>query len=147
MIYVVLDAAGIVARSGKTSPGQPGPDGSLEVVRVGNVPWIAEPGQIGTVTALDAAQLNEVMQAGSFLVPRPAGPQAVVADGVITVSPCPVGTEIEVFDMSGSELMTLIVTDTVDQEESFTFIDIGEYTVEVTPPSPYLMSTARVTVS
>lgn len=110
------------------------------------LPFAPEPGQIGWDGAMpEPVTLSRCMVSGDVLVPRPWSPVAVAGVGQIVVPPCPAGTKITVYDLSGQDVMTTIIAETDDYEEVFEFPDAGDYEVEVSAPLPHLTSRTRVT--
>lgn len=144
--YVVLDEGGLVRVAGNC---RILPEGALAVVVVGRKPWVPAPGQIGLETAMSIAGLACAMraQAGGYLVARPASPVPVADGDSVSIPPCPAGTRIEVFDLTGREVMGVIIAEDDGQAETLTFPDPGEYEVEVEAPAPALPSSTRIMIA
>lgn len=111
------------------------------------VPWSPVGNEIGVTEPTTLAELSQMMRQGDYLVTRPLSPQPTSAPGQIVVPPCPAGTRIEVFDMSGKEVMAVVIAETDDFSETFDFPDPGEYIVEVKAPAPARITKAKVVVT
>lgn len=145
--YVILDAAGCVARAGRVRQGQALPEGALEVVLIGATAFVLGADQIGAQRPLRVGELGGMMQVAGYLAPRPASPQPLAIAGGVEVPPCPAGTEIEVFDLTGRTRMAQLVAEVEGYTETLQFPDAGTYEVEVRAPAPALPATARVVIA
>ncbi len=82
---------------------------------------------------------------GDFIL-RPVSPEPTRDGNDITIPPCPVGTRVEVMDVSGDERMLDFVTDTEGWSETYTLADAGRYQVIVTAPFPALQTVTNFEV-
>ena len=139
--YVFLNGS-IVIRAGS---GVLVPDGAKQVMITdpGNV--IPE-GFVGMSMQMELDQVSSCHLVGDFLQPRVEACSVTYAAGEITISPCPVGTSIEVHDVIGRETMAELVVENDTLPTVFTLTDPGNYSVEVTPPAPYLETIKRFVI-
>lgn len=78
------------------------------------------------------------------LVPRPFSPTITTSGSQHTIADCPVGTTIEVTDVTGGEIMAELTTTTAEQTEIINLPDPGEYTIRVAAPLPALPTERRI---
>lgn len=162
--YVILNPQGAVEIAGSAPAGAVLPQGALNVVLARPVsvevtppdggeplatlvPWHpADETQIGISSRLVPSELGKTYRQGNLLVHRPLSPQPIGEPGQIRVPPCPAGTQIEIFDMIGGEVMATVIAEDDGFAEVFEFPDPGQYEVEVQAPFPALMTRAKVIV-
>lgn len=87
-----------------------------------------------------------MMQNGDALVSRPLSPQPVAVSGGVEIPPCPIGTVVEVVDLSGRVIMAELGADVDGWTEVIEFPDPGEYRVSVAAPAPHLEASVKVVI-
>lgn len=144
--YVILDANSHVTRVQQARQSA-APAGALEVVFVGSGAVFAPgPSEVGLRGRHTLRAIGEMMRIGGFLEPRPVTMTPSVAGNVVTINPVPLGTVVEVFDLSGGERMTLLTAPSENWTETITLPDAGIYQIEVAAPGDALPVTSVVTV-
>lgn len=145
--YVVMGLDGCVFRVGSEPSSDDFPPGAHLVL-------VQAPGVIGPSGApvlwIDRVrsirEIASMMRDRDNLVPRPLSPQPVAVAGAVEIPPCPIGTVIEISDLSGVEVMAELVADADGWTETIEFPDPGEYRVSVAAPAPYLEASVRVVI-
>lgn len=127
MKWVETDANGLVMRAGQSGAL---PAGATEVV-----------------TALPPSVLARMQMVEGAPVPRPAAPAMNSSGNVHTIGPCPVGTVIEVHDLTGGEIAAVHTVAVAGEDVEITLADAGDYRIEVAPPAPVLPASYPVVVS
>jgi len=134
--FVTLAPDGTVWRCGR---GAEVPSGALRVVIAPDPAWVAGVGEIGVMDAAQLGELARMRQVGDRLEARASSPlPSLSAPGTVTVGPLPSGSQIEVFDLDGSELMGVIDVAIEDDTRTLTFTVPGRYRIEVAAPIPAL---------
>lgn len=114
--FLEFDETGVfVANAGRAKSL---PDGALELPE--------------EMTPREALALYAV---GGVLIPRPSSPAPVPSDNGWVVRGCEVGTHIEIFDLSGDEVLFDGIVNEA-QDVALSFPDPGQYEVHVFAPLP-----------
>ena len=121
-VYITFDANGLVSAVGTTSG--PVPPEAYEVPPVLSPPALAS----------------------MMLVARPTLDDLVVVGGTITPPPLPVGTRVEVHDISGEERLLNMVVETDGWCEEIVLPDPGTYAIDIVPPLPFMPVSRKITV-
>lgn len=142
MMYVVLNG-NLVKNAASVQSETQIPAGALKVIASGT-PAVDEVLVAGRPNIRDLCQM---MLSGSSLVERPTLPDPTRIDNVVTLSGLPLGTLIEVIDVSGDEVMLETSADTDNWGDTITLTENGTYEIELLPPAPHLPLTFRFEVS
>lgn len=125
--YVFIESSGVISLAGF---GDEVPEGATVI-----------PGYSGPIN-----DLARMMVLEGVLQPRPLSPAVVSSGTVHTVSGMPAGTVIEVYDLTGGEIMGTMTAAADDAVQEITLPDAGSYRIEITAPPPHLMTAVEVTV-
>ena len=109
-------------------------------------PFQAREGEIGVLEPMNISELARSYRVNSLLLKRPLSPQPYQDGNRIIIPSCIAGTKLEVFDISGDEIMGVVITQDDGIDEELEFPSVGDYCIEVTSPLPYLQTKLEFTV-
>lgn len=146
VLFAVIGPDDCVSRAGSVLGFEDAPPGAYQVLSP--KPRVIALG--APALFLDRArtvrEVGLMMRVGGSLVERPPSPAPLVAAGAVEIPPCPLGTVIEVSDLTGREVMAEIETDADGWSELIELPDPGQYMVSVQAPAPHLETRVKVVV-
>ena len=84
---------------------------------------------------------------GDVLTPRPVAPVPVAIEGGWAITDLPDATRVEVYDLTGDELLFSATTEEDGSRVDFALPDAGVYQVNVDAPDPWVDTSTNITVN